>query len=115
MPEMVKTRPAVVISPRLPHRDGLCTVVPISGTYSGRDLFYEVRLEFNPSLPDPYLYEVAWAKCDMLATVGFKRLDMLRTKRDQFGRRKYLKPKLPEADFERVKQGILFALGMAPR
>jgi uncharacterized protein YifN (PemK superfamily) len=23
-PEMVKKRPAVVISPRLPHRDGLC-------------------------------------------------------------------------------------------
>ena len=29
-PEMVKRRPAIVISPRLPHRDGLCTVVPVS-------------------------------------------------------------------------------------
>jgi hypothetical protein len=24
---MIKRRPAIVISPRLPHRDGLCTVV----------------------------------------------------------------------------------------
>src|SRR5215217_2612804 len=27
-PEMVKARPAVVLSPRLPHRDSLCTIVP---------------------------------------------------------------------------------------
>lgn len=111
-PEMVKARPAIVISPRLPHRDGLCTVVPISGSSSGRDLAYEIRLEFVPPLPDPYPYEVAWAKCDMLATVGFKRLDMFRTARDQTGRRKYLKPRLSDEDFVRVQQGVLFALGL---
>ncbi|WP_198669160.1 type II toxin-antitoxin system PemK/MazF family toxin [Elioraea thermophila] len=31
-PEMVKRRPVVVVSPRLPHRDGLATVVPLSTT-----------------------------------------------------------------------------------
>ncbi|MEE8057670.1 MAG: type II toxin-antitoxin system PemK/MazF family toxin [Pseudomonadales bacterium] len=29
-PEMVKVRPVIVITPQLPGRPGLCTVVPIS-------------------------------------------------------------------------------------
>ena len=71
-----------------------------------------MRLEFKPPLPYPFLYEVAWAKCDMLATVGFERLNLFHTDRDQYGRRKYLHPKLSAVDVERVKKGILFALGM---
>jgi mRNA interferase MazF len=75
-PEMVKARPAVVISPRLPHRDGLCTVVPLSGTAPERAALYVVRIELSVPLPEPYAHTVVWAKCDMLATVAFKRLDM---------------------------------------
>jgi mRNA interferase MazF len=111
-PEMVKARPAVVISPRLPHRDSLCTVVPISATDEGRELAYVVRLEFDPPLPEPFSYWVAWAKCDMLATVAFARLDLFRTARDQSGRRKYLHPKLSDQDLNRVRAGVLFALGI---
>jgi mRNA interferase MazF len=111
-PEMVKRRPAVVISPRLPFRDGLCTVVPISSDDGMVAAEYVVRLEFKPPLPAPFSYDVAWAKCDMLATVGFARLDFFHTERDQHGRRKYLNPKLPTADLERVRRGVLFALGM---
>jgi mRNA interferase MazF len=111
-PEMTKARPAIVISPRLPHRDGLCTVVPISASPPGRDVAYAVRLEFEPTLPEPYSYKVAWAKCDMLATVGFRRLDLFRTERDQDGKRKFLHPKLSATDLIRVRQGVLFALGM---
>jgi mRNA interferase MazF len=110
-PEMVKPRPAIIISPRLPHRDNLCAVVPISGTYVGRDLPYVVRLEFDPPLPEPFSYSVAWAKCDMLATVSFARLDMFRTPRDQAGKRKFLRPQLKADDFQRVKIAILCGLG----
>ena len=112
-PEMVKPRPAIVVSPRLPHRDRLCNVVPISGTYAGRELAYVVRLEFDPPLPEPFSYSVAWAKCDMLATVSFERLDMFRTKRDHTGKRKYLNRKLNSEDFVRVREGIRRALGWA--
>jgi mRNA interferase MazF len=111
-PEMVKRRPAIVVSPRLPRRDGLCTVVPISGEPNEHAANYVVRLEFKPPLPYPFLYEVAWAKRDMLVTVGFERLDLFHTERDQYGRRKYLHPKLSVSDMERVKRGILYALGM---
>jgi mRNA interferase MazF len=48
----------------------------------------------------------------MLATVGFERLDMFRTARDQHGTRKYLQLKLSPSDFSRIRTGVLFALGM---
>jgi mRNA interferase MazF len=108
---MIKLRPAIVISPRLPHWNGLCTVVPISSTAPARE-FYVVRLSFDPPLPKPYEYEIAWAKCDMLATVCFARLDLFTLGRDYQGKRKYIKPKLSVVDFHRVKKGVLAALGM---
>lgn len=89
-------------------------MVPVSSSYSGRELPYVVRLEFNPPLPHPYPYEVVWAKCDMLATVGFQRLDLFRTQRDQTGKRKYLHPKLSLEDFATVQQGVFNALGLVP-
>jgi mRNA interferase MazF len=111
-PEMVKARPAVVISPRLPHRDGLCSVVPLSGDPNDHPSAWDVRLEFDPPLPYPFTYGVAWAKCDMLATVGFARLDLFQTDRDQYGKRKYLHPKVSAVDLGRIRGGVLFALGL---
>lgn len=110
-PEMVKRRPAIVVSPRLPHRDNLCSVVPISLTAPMHDVPYVVKIELEEPLPAPFDSPVAWVKCDLVATVSFERLDMFRTGRDQEGKRKYLTRKLPEDDFERVKEGILRGLG----
>jgi mRNA interferase MazF len=111
-PEMVKKRPAIVISPRLPHRDGLCTVVPIASDPGEREVDYVVRLEFKPALPYPFVYDVAWAKCDMLATVCFDRLNLFHTDRDQYGKRKYLRPRLSATDLQRVRKGVLYAIGL---
>lgn len=110
-PEMVKRRPAVVVSPRLPYRDGLCTVVPISLTEPKFDVPYVVKLEFPEPLPAPFDSPVGWVKCDLVATVCFERLDLFRTGRDQDGKRKYLTRKLSEDDFDRVRRGILCSLG----
>jgi uncharacterized protein YifN (PemK superfamily) len=63
-------------------------------------------------LPVPFDYAVVWAKCDMIATVSFDRLDLFRTGRDQTGKRRYLQPRLPEDKLRRVRRGILFALGI---
>lgn len=111
-PEMVKARPAVVISPRLPHRDRLCTVVPISTSPPEYDVPYVVRLEFPQPLPTPYDALVGWVKCDMIATVSFNRLDLFRTGRDQYGKRKYLHPMVSKADFQRICAGIRAGLGI---
>lgn len=109
-PEMVKRRPAVVISPRLPYRDGLCAVVPLSGSAPTHAVNYVVRLEFSQALPEPFEQRVWWAKCDMIATVAFARLDLFRSGRDQ-GRRRYFHPKLTGTDFGRVRAGVLYGLG----
>src|SRR2546423_10309709 len=75
-----KRRPAVVISPRLPHRDGLCTVIPMSGAPAD----YEVQHGFGWSSIRLFRsHSATRAKCDMLATVAFERLDLFRTERDQ--------------------------------
>ena len=39
----------------------------------------------------------------MLATVGFDRLDMFQTDRDQYGKRKYLHPKVSVPDLARIR------------
>ncbi len=111
-PEMVKKRPALVISPRLPCRDGLCTVVPLSGTAPLREVRYVVRLALDAPLPEPFEQRIWWVKCDMIATVAFERLDLFRTGRDQEGKRKYLHPVLPQCDMDRVMCGVLTALGL---
>ena len=73
-PEMVKKRPVVVISPKDSHHRGVCTVVPLSTTAP------EPLRRWHHPLPHvkvPGLRATApmWAKCDMLATVGFVRLN----------------------------------------
>lgn len=112
-PEMIKRRPAVVISPRLPHRDGLCTVIPLSGTPPAQDVNYVVKLELEKPLPQPFEHRIWWAKCDMIATVGFERLDLFRTGRDQTGKRKYIHPVLSKSDMDRIARGVLEALGLS--
>ncbi len=113
-PEMVKRRPVIVMSPRLRHRDHLCTVVPLSSKPGLAEVDYVVELNFVRPLPAPFENTVVWAKCDMLATVSFARLDLFRTQRDSSGKRQYITPKLPESDVKRVQLGILFALGIKP-
>ena len=109
---MVKRRPAIVISPRLPYRDGLCSVVPLSTQAPTRELAYVVELQLAHPLPVPFDAETMWAKCDMLATVSLTRLDLFRSGRDVNGRRKYIQPKLPIQDFESIKAAIRAGLGI---
>jgi len=111
-PEMVKRRPAIILSPRLPRRDGLCTVVPLSGSFDGHTQSYIVQLDLEWQLPSPFEHQRVWAKCDMLSTVCFDRLDMFRTERDHTGKRRYLKPRLTDEQFASVRRGVLNALGM---
>lgn len=83
-PEMTKRRPAIVVSPRLPRRDGLWAVVPLSTTPPERPLPYVVELVLVPAPASPFSASQVWAKCDMVATVGFERLDQFRGPRDQY-------------------------------
>lgn len=110
-PEMVKRRPAIVLSGRLPRRDNLLTVVPLSGSESKES--YHCKIELDKSLPEPYAEAIWWVKADMVATVSFARLDLFRTKRDQNGNRKYLTNlKVSDDIFDQVKQTVRVSLGL---
>ena len=109
---MVKRRPVVVMTSRLPHRDGLCTVIPLGQSGPKQDVQYQCKITLKDALPDPYPCSVFWAKADMLATVSFQRLDLFRTARDQTGKRKYLHPKFGNADFLLVQKAMLYGLGL---
>ncbi|MBX4895424.1 type II toxin-antitoxin system PemK/MazF family toxin [Rhizobium bangladeshense] len=112
-PEMVKERLAVVMSPRLPHRDNLCTVVPLSSTVPSHHTLYQVRIELPMEAPHPYQGKFKWAKADMMATVGYGRLSLPYTGRDRTsGKRKYLQIILVEEEMAKVRASLLFALGL---
>lgn len=73
-PEMVKPgRPVVVISDSDRHAQGLCTVVPLSSVAPNPVRAWHHKIPENP-LPTSFAGD-SWAKCDMLYTVSFQRLD----------------------------------------
>jgi uncharacterized protein YifN (PemK superfamily) len=111
-PEMVKRRPVIVISPRLRRRSGLCTVVPFSGTVPDPVEAYHCEIFFERPLPKPWGSPSYWCKADMLATVGFRKLDQIRVGHDPAGKHKYLKTKVAAEDLRRIRACVLHALGL---
>jgi uncharacterized protein YifN (PemK superfamily) len=109
---MTKRRPVVVVSTRLPYRDGLCTVVPLSTTPPDHAVQYQCELTFEQPLPEPFGAATMWAKADMLATLCLDRMDFFRTDRDQYGKRKYLHPKVSTEQLRLIHSAILHALGL---
>lgn len=99
-PEMVKSRPVVVISPSATHGRRLCTVIPLSTTPPDEVQAWHHPLRTNPN-PYAAAHEQVWAKCDMLYTVSFDRLDMPHRKTRRGGREYYV-PKLVTQDLEQV-------------
>jgi len=81
-PEMVKTRPVVVVSPNEMHRPGLVTIVPLSTTPPDVVHPYHYRLKGSP-IPGSTANEV-WAKCDMICSVNVGRIDRVRTVRRNY-------------------------------
>jgi mRNA interferase MazF len=113
LPEMIKTRPVLVISPRLRRRDDLCTVVPLSTTAPDHPQDYHCEIELTRPLPAPWNSPKHWIKADMMATIGFHRLQLIGIGRDQYGKRKYLNLVVPKQDLETAQRCILAALGLA--
>lgn len=112
-PEMVKRRPAVVLVGLLPRRGNLHTVVPLSGTESDPRNRYHCRIDLEAPLPHPFAETAWWVKADMVATVGFDRLDLFRSARDQYGKRKYLNSiRVSDAQFEQIRQAVRAALDL---
>lgn len=111
-PEMVKRRPAVVVSPRLRKRDGLCTIVPLSTTPPREVAPYHFKLHVEPVLPKPYDANFHWVKADMLYTVSFSRLYLPWENKDVNGNRNYDVRVIDMADLLKIQQCMLHGLGL---
>ena len=109
-PEMQKRRPVVIISPRLRQRNDLCTVVPLSTTPPNPSCDFHCVLS-GLGLPSPYDAQDHWVKADMLATVGFQRLQLPFVGRGS-GTRKYVTKIISDEQLAMVKCCVLHALGM---
>ncbi|MEW6721221.1 MAG: type II toxin-antitoxin system PemK/MazF family toxin [Thermodesulfobacteriota bacterium] len=108
-PEMVKKRPVVVVSGRL-RRSQLVTVIPLSTTPP--DPVEDHHHQMDPaSLPGQFATKQTWAKCDMVVTVGFWRLNKVMV-RDANGNRVYLGHRVTDADFKAILKGMLCAFDL---
>ena len=108
---MVKVRPVVVISPSARHGSKLCTVIPFSTTAPNSISAWHIKLSKNPNPLEKEDLEV-WAKCDMVYTVSFDRLD--RFHRKTRNGREYLSPAMDHADFQRILNGVQAYFGFEP-
>lgn len=112
VPEMVKRRPAIVVSPQIQGRPNLCTVVPISTDVPKIKMPYHLELP-NLVLPHPFEKGPNWVKADMVFASAFSRLELLRAGKDENGKRMYMTECLPAEDFVAVRKAILCSLGLS--
>jgi uncharacterized protein YifN (PemK superfamily) len=113
LPEMVKVRPVVVISPKIAGRPGLCTVVALSTTPPNPKLPLHAEISKVPRLPFPWDAETMWVKGDMIYAIGFHRLDFVRTGKDHTGKRTYQFSTLTNDQVKLVRTLVLRSLGLS--
>lgn len=114
VPEMVKLRPVVIVSPRLRKRGDLVAVVPLSTTAPNPAEAHHCSIVLAAPLPKPFDAAQMWAKCDMVATVALSRLDRFRDGRAPGGNaRRYTTGKVSAAQLVEIRKAILCDLGLA--
>ena len=107
--EMIKRRPVIVVSRHESHSRRLCTVVPLSTTAPVPPRSWHHALP-HVAVTGWQAGGVMWAKCDMLATVSFERLNKpyIKTRHG----RNYVTHKLDAEDLAAVLAGIRAYLGL---
>lgn len=111
VPEMVKRRPVVVVA-CTSYR--LCIVVPLSTSSPTIEESYHRKIILERPLPSPFnRTNEVWAKCDMISTVSYDRLELFKGKKNNItGNRKYIIPKVLHGDLEKIRLSILHGLGL---
>lgn len=122
VPEMVKRRPVMVLSPKISGRPGLCTVVALSTEAPHPVMPYHKQINLDPPLPAPWENQGVWVKGDMVNAVGFHRLDLIRTcgrpggddlGKDRSGKRRYLLTPQSGETLKIVRRCVLNAIGLS--
>jgi len=110
-PEMVKRRPAIILSPPIPGRNNLCAIVPLSTSAPRTVMAHHMQIHFDPCLPAPYDEPDMWVKGDIVLTVAFHRLRFLFS-RHACGHRVYDARVLESGTFGNVRACVRAGLGL---
>lgn len=107
-PEMTKVRPVIVVSPRLPYREEIVAVVPISLTQprNMRPSIHRLSKNYHPEEPDDL---PCWAICDMVMNIGRVRLASFKA---GVRRRQWITPHLTGEDLLAVRLAVRAGLGL---
>ena len=113
---MVKSgRPVVVLSPAMRGRPNLVTVVALSTEPPSPVMPYHLELP-RASLPQLSRFQErpSWVKGDMIYTVGFHRLELIRLgkKDQQTGKRLYFKQRLARERMREVYACVMHGLNL---
>ena len=111
-PEMVKRRLCIVLSRAMGGRDQLVTVVPLSTTRPTHVKPFHMPLTIPFKLPEKWSAIERWVKGDMIYSVGFHRVELLRLEKATTGRH-YQTACLPDDDLRSVQRCVLHGLGMS--
>lgn len=113
LPEMIKKRLAIVLSPNIRARVNLVTIVPLSLTAPDNVLPFHSQLDIPFEMPREWGQTSRWIKGDMINAVGFHRIDLLRLGKNENGKRKYQMQAIPMADMKNVRRCVLHGLGLS--
>ena len=115
-PEMTKSgRPVVVLSTDMKGRNGLVTVAALSTTEPKPCMSYHYKIPLS-SMPQLGRFQQSdsWLKVDMIYTVGFHRLDLIRLgkKNPQTGKREYFNKRLRRDQMNEIYRCILNGMNL---
>lgn len=116
-PEMVKAgRPVVVLTKALVGRSGLVTVAALSTVKPNpvRSFHLEIPSKYLP-MTKRFQNNSSWLKGDMIYTVGFHRLDLIRlgTRNRITRKREYFRKRLSPDQMKNVYACVLEGLGLS--
>lgn len=114
VPEMVKSRLCIVISPPIKARPGLCTVVPLSQSMPNQIQKYLCEIQIPFQMPRRWGNDPRWVKGDMVCAVGWHRVDLLRLGKDSSGKRSYQLSTLSSIHLREISNCVLHGLGIPP-
>ena len=115
-PEMVKShRPVVVLTPPIVGRANLVTVLALSTKEPNNIMPFHYQIP-SKSMPQLGRFQDnnTWVKGDMIYTVGFHRLDLIRLgkKDNRTGKRLYFKQKLGREQMSEIYKCVLHGLNL---
>lgn len=104
-PEMVKERPVIIMTKKLPFRKDLFTVLPLSTTKPPKILDWHYKLDKKYIPNTPFFKGDCWVKADMVYTLSVKRMWLIR-----LGGGRYFYDLLPDDIMQDIKKAMWSAI-----